>query len=89
MQKDEITVAFYHTRLEALEFYLKEEITSIQKRMNEVLRQLHESAMPELVREYLDSKAAPTTTRPSRPSQSKPKQELLPATAPVEKEAQL
>lgn len=38
MEKSEITVAFDHTRLEALEFYLKKVNSSVQERMDEVLR---------------------------------------------------
>nr|WP_326184182.1 DUF6103 family protein [uncultured Oscillibacter sp.] len=69
MEKREIIVTFDNVRLDALEFYLKKENTSIQKRMDEALRQLYESTVPEAVREYLDSRAAPPakSKRPSRP----------------------
>lgn len=82
MEKDEITVAFDHTRLDALEFYLKKENTTIHKRMDEALRQLYDSAVPEAVREYLDSRAAPPSKskRPSRPSPGKsPEKPVKPA----------
>lgn len=73
MEKREIIVVFDNMRLDALEFYLKKENTSIQKRMDETLRQLYESTVPEAVREYLDSRAAPPSKpkRPSRPSPGK------------------
>lgn len=87
MEKSEITIAFDHTRLEALEFYLKKENSSVQKRMDEDLRHLYESTVPEPVREYLDSKAPPAKPkRPSRPSQ--PKQEPPPAAPPDQEETQ-
>lgn len=87
MEKSEITIAFDHTRLEALEFYLKKENSSVQKRMDEALRLLYESTVPEPVREYLDSKVPPARPkRPSRPSQ--PKQEPLPAAPPDQEETQ-
>lgn len=87
MEKSEITVAFDHTRLEALEFYLKKENSSVQKRMDEDLRHLYESTVPEPVREYLDSKVPPARPkRPSRPSQ--PKQEPPPAAPPDQEETQ-
>lgn len=87
MEKSEITVAFDHTRLETLEFYLKKENSSVQKRMDEALRHLYESTVPEPVREYLDSKVSPARPkRPSRPSQ--PKQEPLPAAPPAQEETQ-
>lgn len=71
MEKSEITIVFDNVRLEALEFYLKKESTSIQKRMDEAMRQLYESAVPEAVREYLDSRAAPPS-KSKRPSRSSP-----------------
>lgn len=87
MEKSEITVVFDHTRLEALEFYLKKENSSVQKRMDEDLRHLYESTVPEPVREYLDSKVPPARPkRPSRPSQ--PKQDPLPAAPPDQEETQ-
>lgn len=87
MEKSEIIVAFDHTRLEALEFYLKKENSSVQKRMDEALRHLYESTVPEPVREYLDSKVPPARPkRPSRPSQ--PKQEPLSAAPPDQEETQ-
>lgn len=82
MEKSEIKVVFDNVRLEALEFYLKKENTTIQKRMDEALRQLYESAVPEAVREYLDSRAAPPSKskRPSRPSPEKsPEKPVKPA----------
>ncbi len=85
MEKSEITVAFDPTRLEALEFYWKKEDSSVQKRMDEALRQLYESTVPEPVREYLDSKAPPARPkRPPRPSQ--PKKDPLPAAPSDQKE---
>ena len=87
MEKSEITVVFDHTRLEALEFYLKKENSSVQKRMDEDLRHLYESTVPEPVREYLDSKVPPA--RPKRPSRlSQPKQDPLPAAPPDQEETQ-
>ena len=37
MQKTEITLSFDGEKLDALEFYLKKENTTVQKRMNEAL----------------------------------------------------
>ena len=63
MQKTEITLSFDGEKLDALEFYLKKENTTVQKRMNEVLTELYERIVPEAVREFLDRKALP----PARP----------------------
>lgn len=66
MKKVNITLAFDEDKLEALEFSLKKENSSVQSRMEDALRQLYEKTVPEPVREYLDSRAAPTA-KPKRP----------------------
>lgn len=73
MEKVDITLAFDQEKLNALEFYLKKEKTTAQRRLEESLAQLYEQAVPEPVREYLDSRSAPPPRpkRPSRPSQPK------------------
>lgn len=78
MKKANITIAFDDEKLDALEFSLKKENATVQNRMDEALRQLYEQTVPEPVREYLDSRAAPTQkpkrpSRPSRPQAAEPK----------------
>lgn len=75
MEKQEIKIGFDSERLNALGFYLRKENSSVQKRMDEALRQLYEKSVPEPVREYLDAKSAPQRPkRPARPSQPKGEQ---------------
>ena len=50
MQKTEITLSFDGEKLDALEFYLKKENTTVQKRMNEALTELYERIVPEAAR---------------------------------------
>ena len=71
MEKIEITVSFDSEKLDALKFYLKKEESTVQKKMDEAMRQLYEQSVPEAVREYLDAKNTPPPKRPSRPSQPK------------------
>lgn len=72
MEKSEIKLAFDSERMDALSFYLKKENATVQRKMDEALRQLYETAVPEPVREYLDARAAPPRPkRPPRPSQAK------------------
>ena len=80
MQKTEITLSFDGEKLDALEFYLKKENTTVQKRMNEVLTELYERIVPEAVREFLDRKALPPARpkRPARPGVEKPEKALRP-----------
>ena len=73
MQKTAITVMMEEEKLKALGYFLRKENTSVQKRMDEALRQLYESAVPEQVREYLDGKAAAAARDRSRkPAPKKP-----------------
>lgn len=72
MEKSEVTITLDAERLDALEYYLHKERSSVQKRMEEALRQLYEQTVPEPVREFLDSKAQSTASRSkSRPQAAK------------------
>lgn len=73
MEKNEITLSFDSVKLEALEFALRKEHSSVRRRLTESLRQLYEQTVPEPVREYLDARSAPS--RPRRPPRSR---EVLP-----------
>ena len=72
MQKTNITVAFDEAKLDALEFSLKKERTTVQAWLEQSLAQLYEQTVPQPLREYLDSRAAPPP-RPKRPSRPAPK----------------
>ena len=65
MSKIEITLTFDDEKLDALEFYLRKENSTVQKRMDEALRKLYEEMVPEAVREFVDRKAPPPP-RPKR-----------------------
>ena len=79
MEKVDITLAFDQEKLNALEYYLKKEKTTAQRRLEESLAQLYEQAVPEPVREYLDSRSAPPP-RPRRPPKTDaPKGTVVPA----------
>ena len=76
MEKNEITLSFDSEKLEALEFALRKEHSSVRRRLTESLRQLYEQTVPEPVREYLDARSAPSRPRrpprPSRPREAPP-----------------
>ena len=80
MKKVNITITFDDDKLDALEFSLRKEHSSVQARMDDALKQLYEQTVPEAVREYLDCKAVPSpkpkrtakTVAPKTPS-SEPK----------------
>ncbi len=83
MEKCEIVITFGNAQVEALEYYLKKENTSVQKRMNEAFAALYEKTVPEPVRDYLDSRTVQTKTkRPPRPDQPKPRTETVKIAAP-------
>ena len=66
MKKVEITISFEEEKLEALEFSLRKEKSSVQKKMQEELAALYEKSVPEAVREYLERKSTPVRERPRR-----------------------
>ena len=77
MKKTNITLTFDDDKLDALEFSLRKEHSSVQSRMDDALKQLYEQAVPEAVREYLDSRAAPAARprRPARPAKPQLREE--------------
>ena len=82
MKKISITLSFEDEKLDALEFSLKKENSSVQQRMDDALQFLYEKAVPEPVREYLDSRAAPAVReKVKRPAKSAPKS--APAGKPI------
>ena len=83
MKKENVTISFESKQLAALEFSLKKKNTSIQAQLEELLKCLYESEVPEPVREYLDSRAAPAARprRPARPAKPQPREEIPSALA--------
>ena len=72
MKKVNITITFDDDKLDALEFSLRKEHSSVQARMDDALKQLYEQTVPEAVREYLDSKAVPAPKPKRTPKTAKP-----------------
>lgn len=70
MKKVNIAIAFDDEKLDALEFTLRKENTSVQARMDEALKRLYEKTVPEPVREYLDSRTTPAS-KVKRPPKAK------------------
>ena len=77
MKKENVTISFESEQLAALEFSLKKKNTSVQAQLDELLKCLYESEVPEPVREYLDSRAAPAARprRPARPAKPQLREE--------------
>ena len=84
MKKTNITLTFDDEKLDALEFSLKKEGGStVQAWLEQALAQLYEQAVPQPLREYLDSRAAPPP-RPKRPSRPAPKERPVSPEPPAE-----
>ena len=80
MSMIDITIPFDEEKLKASEFTLKKENTTTQQRLERTLIELYEKAVPEALREYVDSKTAPATPKPKRPAkQPTPKPQPAPA----------
>ncbi len=81
MQKVNITLALDDWKLQALEYYLKEQNTTVQKKLDEAMGQLYEQTVPEVVRQFVEgvnrTKAKPKHTAPTAKPQAsqKPKPE--------------
>ena len=77
MKKENVTISFESEQLAALEFSLKKKNTSVQAQLEELLKCLYESEVPEPVREYLASRTAPAARprRPARPAKPQPREE--------------
>ena len=73
MKKANITIMFDEEKLDALEFSLKKDGTTVQATLEQTLAQLYEQTVPQPLREYLDSRSAPAP-RPKRPSRPAPKE---------------
>ena len=77
MKKATVTVTFDDEKLGALEFSLRKEHSSVQEHLEDALNALYEKTVPEPLREYLDSRAAPAARprRPARPAKPQPREE--------------
>ena len=71
-----------------MEIFLKKEGSSVQRKLEETLKELYEKVVPEPVREFVDAKAGVKPKRPAPPpkpkADPKPKTELRKEAAPHE-----
>lgn len=90
MEQVNITIALDPLRLDALEYFLKLENTSVQKQMDEALKKLYEEKVPETMRGYLDWKqsAASKAKRPAPKPANKPQPKVTPPQAAPSKDEQ-
>ena len=85
MEKTELTLYMDSEKMDALVYYLKKENATVQVKMEDALRQLYESTVPEAVREFLDAKSAPPP-KPKRPARSSPPKAAVTPAAQVKEE---
>lgn len=71
MNKVPLTFSFEENKLEAMEIFLKKEGSSVQKKLEETLKELYEKVVPEPVREFVDAKAGIKYKRPAPPPKPK------------------
>lgn len=72
LEKVSITLSIEDYKLDALEYALRKDGTSVQKRMENTLNELYELSVPPDVRDYVESRNAPAKPkRPARPAQPK------------------
>ena len=76
MEKVNLSISIEDEKLEAMEIFLKKGSSSVQKKMEEALKNLYEEVVPEPVREFVEAKAG---GKPKRITpQSKPKSDQKP-----------
>ncbi len=79
MQKVNITLTLDDWKLRALEYYLKQENTTVQKKLDEAMGQLYEQMVPETVRQFVEgvsgTKPKPKHSAPKPQASQKPKLE--------------
>ena len=85
MKKTDITIAFDEEKLDALEFSLKKEGSTVQGTLEQTLAQLYEQTVPQPLREYLDSRSA-SASRPKRPARPAAKERPVLSEAEVRHE---
>ncbi len=83
MQKVNITLTLDDWKLRALEYYLKQENTTVQKELDEAVGQLYEQTVPDTVRQFVEGvngtrpkpKHPAPTPEPQASQKQKPKTE--------------
>jgi len=64
MQKVNITLTLDDWKLQALDYYLKQENTTVQKKLDEAVGQLYERIVPETVRQFVEGISGSKAKRP-------------------------
>lgn len=76
MNKVNITLAFDDEKLDALEYSLQKDKSSVQAKLDEALQKIYQESVPEAIREYLDSKSSVAKPKRSARPSSKAKARL-------------
>lgn len=59
MAEKEIKIGFSEAKMEALEFFLRENDSTVEKALKEHLDKIYEKNVPQQVRKFVESKLAP------------------------------
>lgn len=66
MAEREIKIGFPEAKMEALEFFLKENNTTVEAILREHLDKTYEKSVPQQVRKFVESKMTPQTEEPAQ-----------------------
>ena len=66
MAEKEIKIGFPEVKMEALEFFLRENDTTVEKVLKEHLDKTYEKSVPQQVRKFVESKMTPQTEEPAQ-----------------------
>ncbi len=67
MQKVSITLTMDDWKLQALDYYLKQQNSTVQEKLDEAMGQLYEQMVPEVVRQFVEGVNG-TKPKPKRPT---------------------
>ncbi len=81
MQKVSITLTMDDWKLQALDYYLKQENTTVQKKLDEAMGQLYEQMVPEAVRQFVEGVSGAKTKPKGSTSAPKPQVQPVPQSA--------
>lgn len=91
MAEREIKIGFPEVKMEALEFFLKENDTTVEKVLREHLDKTYEKSVPQQVRKFVESKMIPQTEealprmKPETQDRGEDREDAVPDSRPQER----
>ena len=85
MAEREIKIGFPEVKMEALEFFLKENDTTVEKVLREHLDKTYEKSVPQQVRKFVESKMILPRMKPETQDRGEDREDAVPDSRPQER----